>query len=751
MNTQYFNIQYRMSLINMRLFKITVILLFVILFAPLPSFALPDFNPHYIISDAELQDANIWTRNDVQNFLDNKGSYLRNYTSADASGAPKAAADIISEAAKTYGINPKFLLVTLQKEQSLITDDNPTPKQLDWATGYAVCDGCYLSDPEVQKHKGFGKQVDNAAGLMRWYYDNKDTSAYVKKKDTPIRIDGSEVVPQSWATAFLYTYTPHLHGNKNFHRIWNTWFGQNYPDGTLLQSASSSEVWLIQNNKRRKFASRTILLTRADPKMIIAAPETELSNYEIGPEISFPNYSLLKTASATYLLDYDTLRPFASDEVVRKLGYNPQELIEVTDAELTGYATGSTITAETVAPQGVIYQIVDLNNGYYLLKDGLLHPILDKRVVSVNFSNLKIEKHRLKEISSYAVADLPITFSDGTLMRAKDSQVVFVLEKGKKRRVADDETFAAMGYKRANIVSVDTVTVASIPEGEALYLNSSLLSAKNKFLGDSEALVKDLYGSKLPAYLVAEYPGGRVISGKNIDERRPMASLVKLLTANEALTQEYNFKKATTYKKKEYASEGNPLQLIDGEKIKNSDLFYAMLVGSVNNAARMVANGTGMDEEFFVASVNARLQRWGADNTEVADVTGLDKNNKTTPRDLLKIFTKILGNDTIKTALAKEKYYFTELTNKNKIKSHTVKNTNQLLAKPGRNYRILAGKTGYTDEAGAVLLMLVESKKTKKQYIVATMGNGDYKRRFDEPNKIATWIAKGEVTVAANR
>ncbi len=151
-----------------------------------------EFNPHFIISDPELQDYNSWTSLDIQNFLDSKGSYLRQYQTTDASGTEKTAAEIIYDSAQTHQINPKYLLVTLQKEQSLITDDTPSQRQLDWATGYAVCDSCSREDPKVAKHKGFGKQVDDAGGIMRWYYDNKETNPIIIKKDVPIKIDNQE-------------------------------------------------------------------------------------------------------------------------------------------------------------------------------------------------------------------------------------------------------------------------------------------------------------------------------------------------------------------------------------------------------------------------------------------------------------------------------------------------------------------------------------------------------------------------------
>ncbi len=709
-----------------------------------------DFNPHFIISDSELQDYNSWTSADIQNFLDSKGSYLRQYTTTDVSGAQKTAADIIYDSAQTYKINPKYVLVTLQKEQSLITDDAPSARQLDWATGYAVCDSCSREDPKVAKHKGFGKQIDDAAGVMRWYYENKDTNSIIKKKDVPIQIDNKEVTPQSWATAFLYTYTPHEHGNLNFWRIWNTWFEEVYPDGSILQSASSTEIWLISDGQRRRFANKSALITRADPKLVITVPDIQLQNYPIGKEINLPNYSLLHAASGTtYLLDYDTIRPFASDAVVRHFGYNPQEIIEVNDQDLLGYTIGSTVDASSTAPAGVIYQVTDLNNSFYLLKDSILHPLIDQAIATVNYKNLPIEKHLKKDLNAFTVADNPITFVDGTLLKAADSQTVYVLEKGKKRRLADDDTFAALGYKRENIVPVNLLTLLTIPSGQSLFLNSSLLSAKNKWLGDNEAPVPNSFSTKLPSYLVAEYPSGRILAGKGIDTKRSIASFTKLITAYETIHSEFKPQTTVAYSAKKLSKYDNKAGFKDKEKLKNNDLLNALLVGSINNAAGLLAEGVGLSEASLVSRMNERLSEWGADNTTLSDVSGLDKANKSTPRDLLKIFTKVLAEPLLKPILKKTTFSFAGTVGSKKI-SHQVKNTNQLYFAPSKNetFTILASKTGFTNEAGSVLMMLIQEKTTTKQYVIITMGNTDYTHRFDEPARLADWITNGKFIIA---
>lgn len=735
--------------------KIMVLLLTLSLLIPQLAIAQVDFNPQFIISDNEMFDYQGWTISDIQKFLEARGSYLSNYQTEDLNGNIRTAAGIIYDSSQTNQVNPKYLLVTLQKEQSLITDDSPAQKQLDWATGYAVCDSCDRNDPKVAKHKGFAKQVDDAGGIMRWYYQNKDFNSIIKKKDSVLSIDDTEVIPQSWATAFLYTYTPHLHGNQNFWRIWQTWFSQNYPDGTLIKisdsSATSTDIWLLQDGKKRKFKNMTVLISRANPKMIISVPESELSNYQIGPDITLPNYSILKTEQGKYfLLDYDALRPFASSDTVAKLGYNPDEIIDVNSFDLLGYNNGPEISVSSTAPTGVIYQISDMGNKHYLLKDNNFYPITETNLIASNYNNVPIEKHKKKDLEQFPIIYAAPVIKDGLLLQEQDTEQIYVIEKGKKRLLADADTFDAMGYKKENVVIVNLQTLMTVPDGEKIFVNANLLSSKDKYLGDSEIAVPDLYGSKLPAYLVAEYPSGRIITGKNIDSKRVMASLTKLVTALSVLSQKYKPEALITYSNKKYGVEGGNLILKDGEKIHVKDAFNAMLVGSANNSARMLAVSTGQEEKEFIKTMNKDLSTWGMDNTKVTDVTGLDENNKSTPRDLLKIFVKAYKNDNIKKIIAQSSYTFKEVLNKDKTSKHTIQNSNKLVQKSGKNYKILASKTGYTEEAGSNLIMLVQSSKDKKQYIIITMGNPNYAKRFDEPDKVAQWITSPKTIIAAS-
>ncbi|HNV97034.1 MAG TPA: hypothetical protein PKL13_01825 [bacterium] len=206
----------------------------------------PDFNKNNIISDFQMFDYNSMTQAQIQQFLQGKNSYLANYSTEDFEGIPKSASQIIYEAAQRYKVNPKYILVTLQKEQSLIQWEGvPPQKRLDWACGYAVCDSCSMSDPKIQKYKGFGKQIDNTAGAMRFYYDSVAAYGFIKKSGVNTIIDGENLIFANQATANLYTYTPHIRGNYTFWRVWQRYFGDPL-SGSRESVASISTEYMLQ-------------------------------------------------------------------------------------------------------------------------------------------------------------------------------------------------------------------------------------------------------------------------------------------------------------------------------------------------------------------------------------------------------------------------------------------------------------------------------------------------------------------------
>lgn len=172
------------------------------------------------------------------------------YCPGGLGGGMKSSASIIYEVARACNINPKVLLVLLQKEQSLITDDWPWPIQYRSATGY----GCPDTAPCDAEYYGFFNQVYNAARQFQRYRVQANlfnyrvgVSSYVQYNPNA-GCGGTNVYMQTQATAALYNYTPYqpngpalsnlygtgdgcsAYGNRNFWRMYNDWFGSTYAE-----------------------------------------------------------------------------------------------------------------------------------------------------------------------------------------------------------------------------------------------------------------------------------------------------------------------------------------------------------------------------------------------------------------------------------------------------------------------------------------------------------------------------------------
>ncbi len=298
------------------------------------------FNPNYLISDTELTDRFALDLGSIQRVLE-RGTLARYFTE-DTDGRRRSAAEIIWRAAQRNGISSKVILTILQKEQSLIEDSAPKQSQYDWAMGYGICDACTYETASAQRFRGFAKQINSATlQLFDGYLNDLSTkgitvAGYAPGK--PVWIDGQLVIPENRATAALYTYTPHLHGNRLFVTAYERYFSRTHPTGTLLQNKETGGVFLISYGKKRAIMSRAVLLSIFNADFIIPVDPSVLAGYEDGLPISFMNYSLLSTPSTTYLLVDDILRPFDSRETIRALGFNGDDETPVTDEDIALYS-----------------------------------------------------------------------------------------------------------------------------------------------------------------------------------------------------------------------------------------------------------------------------------------------------------------------------------------------------------------------------------------------------------------------------
>jgi len=473
------------------------------------------YNPNNIISDTEMLDVYSMSLSDIQAFLQSKGSYLANLQIPNAYGDLKTASEIIYNAVRNNydctgatlsdspteterllkcrlitTINPKVLLVLLQKEQSLIQNPAPTQKALDEATGY----GCPTGQSCNPYWKGFGKQVNSAALQFLAYmqepskYRFKSNTTYIAKdkysmlKSVADAINNGEynsiisspgfvaVTVENQATAALYNYTPHVYnGNYNFYRLYKEYFPETtfvaiYPDSSLLKVEDDPGIWLIENGKRRLFLNWSSFISRFDPKQILITTRSAIESYPIGQSVKFPDYSLVQTPDKQiYLLVGNEKRPFESLTAFKTIGFNVEEIEPASVEELAGYRTGTTITAKTTYVTGALLQD-SKTGGVYYVENGTKAPLVDRIFLTTKFKDKPITKVSPEILNTYPTVD-PVKFNDGALLKSDSFPTVYLISNGEKRPFTEEAIFRNLGYKMENILTVSSKILSFYPMG----------------------------------------------------------------------------------------------------------------------------------------------------------------------------------------------------------------------------------------------------------------------------------------------
>lgn len=225
---------------------------------------LSQFRPGNIISDERFFDTATMTEAQIDVFLRQRvptcqSGYVclkdfRQTTTTRAAdrycaeyrgGTSEPAARIIYKVAQACGINPQVLIVTLEKEQGLVTHTWPS----DWRYTIAMGQGCPDTAACDTRYYGFFNQVYGAARQFQIYTEGRYFTYYAPGKTWNIRYSpdascgSSPVYIENQATANLYYYTPYqpnaaslragygqgdrcsTYGNRNFYQRFVDWFG----------------------------------------------------------------------------------------------------------------------------------------------------------------------------------------------------------------------------------------------------------------------------------------------------------------------------------------------------------------------------------------------------------------------------------------------------------------------------------------------------------------------------------------------
>jgi D-alanyl-D-alanine carboxypeptidase (penicillin-binding protein 5/6) len=224
------------------------------------------------------------------------------------------------------------------------------------------------------------------------------------------------------------------------------------------------------------------------------------------------------------------------------------------------------------------------------------------------------------------------------------------------------------------------------------------------------ALVAGIAGSASAAgpsldaksWILIEARSGAELAGKDTTRQLPVASTTKLMTAYLALKELELRQKIAAARYKPMPGEVT-LGIRAGERLTVSDLLYALMLPSANDAAVILARGAAGSVSMFVGQMNKTALALGLTDTHYTTPVGLDeRGNYSSAHDLATLADRLLANaefarivDTPRTVL------------RSGSRPRPILSRNDLLLR----YPWVDGvKTGHTANAGHVLVASAERK-----------------------------------------
>jgi len=228
---------------------------------------------------------------------------------------------------------------------------------------------------------------------------------------------------------------------------------------------------------------------------------------------------------------------------------------------------------------------------------------------------------------------------------------------------------------------------------------------------------------------VLETDSNKILLQKDPQVVRPVASLSKLVTALVVMDRA-NLKDEVTVTKNAVDTEGETGGLVAGETLTIESLLWAMLMESSNDAAVALAESALGGNGQFINFMNQKVDDIGLLNTHFSDPSGLSIENISSAKDVARIMREAIKYPLLNYIMQTQE---TDIASSDRKFTHHLANTNKLLAKYPE---IIAGKTGYIDEAGNCMTVATKSPNGRGTILSVILASQD---KLGEMDKLLSW------------
>lgn len=236
--------------------------------------------------------------------------------------------------------------------------------------------------------------------------------------------------------------------------------------------------------------------------------------------------------------------------------------------------------------------------------------------------------------------------------------------------------------------------------------------------------------------LLMDYASGSVIHELNASQRRPIASMVKIMTLlrtyESVASGKVSLEDDVTVSQRAADMGGSQAFLDAGSVHKLKNLIKTIIVASANDSCVAVAEHISGSVENFVDSMNKRAGELGLKDTNFVNCTGLPATNQySCAKDVAVMMRTLISTES--NYFEYSKIWMEDFVHPGgRVTGLT--NTNKLI----RFYQGCdGGKTGYTNEAKHCLC--ATAKRGDTRLIAVVVGAPDSKTRFKETSDLLNY------------
>lgn len=233
---------------------------------------------------------------------------------------------------------------------------------------------------------------------------------------------------------------------------------------------------------------------------------------------------------------------------------------------------------------------------------------------------------------------------------------------------------------------------------------------------------------------------GRTLYAKRTRERKPIASITKLMTAIVVLDAGLPLDAPVTIAESDrdrLRHSHSRLRIDRGATLSRREMLSVALMSSDNRAASALGRTAFPGgKAVFVEAMNRKAQALGMRDTRFADPTGLDGGNRSTADDLAKLIRAAVGYPLIRSITSQASM---EVHPYGDDATLQYRNTNPLVRDP--HWVVELSKTGYVNEAGHCLVM--RAVIAGRRLDIVLLDSAGKRTPVGDSNRLRKWLESG--------